>query len=101
VDASQGGFVIEGREAIRDLLNDWIGSYDDYDQELEEFRDLGNGVSFPLLHQRGRPKDSSGSVELRYAGVAKWAEGLIVRLTTYSDIDEARAAAERLAEERG
>jgi hypothetical protein len=30
-----------------------------------------------------------------------WSDGLIVRNTTYPDIDEARAAAERLAEERG
>jgi hypothetical protein len=28
-------------------------------------------------------------------------EGLIVRLTNYSDVDEARAAAERLAKSRG
>jgi hypothetical protein len=30
-----------------------------------------------------------------------WAEGSIGRFTTYTDIDEARAAAERLAQERG
>jgi hypothetical protein len=30
-----------------------------------------------------------------------WEDGLIVRVTNYTDIDEARAAAERLAEERG
>jgi hypothetical protein len=29
-----------------------------------------------------------------------WRDRLIVRSTTYTDIDEARAAAERLAEER-
>jgi hypothetical protein len=28
-------------------------------------------------------------------------EGLIVRMSSYGDVDEARAAAERLAEERG
>jgi len=50
---------------------------------------------------RGRLAGSSGSVELRYAGVSTWADGLIERVTTYLDINEARAAAERLAEERG
>jgi hypothetical protein len=40
-------------------------------------------------------------VERRVAAVAVWADGLIERLTTYTDIDEARAAAERLAEEPG
>ncbi|HXW58406.1 MAG TPA: hypothetical protein VEJ23_02895 [Solirubrobacteraceae bacterium] len=30
-----------------------------------------------------------------------WRDGLIVRTTNYADLDEARAAAERLAKERG
>jgi hypothetical protein len=30
----------------------------------------------------------------------EWVEGMIVRTTVYADIDEARAAAERLAQER-
>jgi hypothetical protein len=38
--------------------------------------------------------------DCRYALVSVWVAGLIVRLTNYTDIDEARAAAERLAEER-
>jgi hypothetical protein len=33
--------------------------------------------------------------------VVTWIDGLIERTTNYFDIDEARAAAERLAEERG
>jgi hypothetical protein len=33
--------------------------------------------------------------------VGVWVDGLIERTTNYTDIDEARADAERLAEERG
>ncbi len=33
--------------------------------------------------------------------VAQWTDGLIVRNTTYTDITQARAADERLVEERG
>jgi hypothetical protein len=44
---------------------------------------------------------SSGSVQLRYASVAEWIDGLIARNATYTDIDKARADAERLAQERG
>jgi hypothetical protein len=37
-----------------------------------------------------------------YGGVAIWRDGLIERFTVYAtDIDQARAAAERLAQERG
>ena len=37
---------------------------------------------------------------MRYASVNSGVHGLFERITNYSDIDEARAAAERLAEGR-
>lgn len=92
--------LFEGREAIRIALEDWIGVYDDYEQVLEEFRDLGNGVGFGVFLQRGRLRGSGGFLELRYANVAAWTNGLIERMTSYADIDDGRAAAERLAQER-
>ena len=45
-------------------------------------------------------KGSDAYVEARTAWVSLWEEGQIVRATTYTDVDEGRAAAERLAEER-
>ena len=101
-DASPiGAGVFEGRDAIRGFFEDWRGPYEDYEQELEEFRDLGNGVTFGVFHQRARLPGSSRFVELRYGGFAIWRDGVIERGTAYTDIDEARAAADRLAEERG
>ena len=47
------------------------------------------------------PVGSTGYVQMRQATVGVWVEGLVVHLTHYNDNDEARAAAERLAEERG
>jgi hypothetical protein len=35
---------------------------------------------------------------VREAFVYEWGEGVVVRVTMYCDIDEARAAAERLAD---
>jgi ketosteroid isomerase-like protein len=101
-DMSRGGLgVIEGREAIHEFFEEWRGAYEDYEQEAEEILDLGNGVAFAVFVQRGRPSDSTGWVEFRDARVMLWADGLMERVTTFLDIDEARAAAERLAEERG
>src|SRR5205814_59616 len=54
-----------------------------------------------VLIQKARLVGGSGEVRLRYAAVGVWADGLVVRVTNYTDVDEARAAAERLAEERG
>jgi ketosteroid isomerase-like protein len=93
--------IFEGRAAIRDFFEDWWGAYAELEADVEEAVDLGNGVVFVLARQTGRPLDSSGHVEVRYASVAVFTENLIVRITNYRDLDEGRAAAERLAEERG
>jgi ketosteroid isomerase-like protein len=101
-DASPWGMgVFEGKAAVRDFFEDWAASYTDMEWEAEEIRDLGNAVTFAVIVQQGRVVGSSSSVQLRYGSVAEWRDGLILRNTTYTDIDDARAAAERLAEERG
>jgi uncharacterized protein (TIGR02246 family) len=103
-DATFDGRVVgdhfEGRAAIRSFLEDWFGTYEELDLGLEEVRDLGNGVVFAVVVQTGRPAGSAGHLRAREGWVFVWVGGLIARLTTY-EIDEARAAAERLAEERG
>jgi len=101
-DISRGGLgVIEGREAVRAFFEEWWAAYEDHESEAEEIQDLGNGVAFAVFVQRGRPVGSTGWVEFRDARVMIWADGLIERTTAFLDIDEARAAAERLARERG
>jgi ketosteroid isomerase-like protein len=92
--------VFEGQAAARGFIEDWWGSYEEFEFEANETVDLGNGVGFRVVIQKGRPVGSSGEVRLRYAAVGVWEDGKIVRMTNYSDIDEARAAAERLARER-
>jgi hypothetical protein len=78
-----------------------VGAYEEYSLEEEAILDLGDGVTFAVILQKGRPVGSTGYVELRYAAVGTWVDGLLVRITNYTDIDEACAAAERLTEERG
>ena len=96
------GGTFEGRPAIRRLVEDWFHAYDELHFEFEEVSDLGNGVVFGVLIQEGRLVGSAGHIGQREGWVYIWARGLIARLqTTYMDIDEGRAAAERLAEERG
>jgi ketosteroid isomerase-like protein len=93
--------TFEGIEAIRDFFEDWLGVYEEYAMEADEIVDLGNGVSFAVLLQKGRLVGSNGEVQLRYASVGVWTNGLMRRLTNYRDIDAARATAARLAKERG
>ncbi len=93
--------VYRGTAAVRGFFEDWIGSYERFEIELERILDLGNGVVLSVVLQRASLAGSSGEVTIRYAGVAAWDRGSIVSVTNYSDPDEARVAAERLVEERG
>ena len=93
----------EGHAAIRALSEEWVSAYDDVQFEFEEVRDLGNGVVFAVPVLNARLAGSTRLVQGRWAAVSIWSDGLIERLTTYyyTDLDEARAAAVRLAPERG
>jgi ketosteroid isomerase-like protein len=93
--------VYEGRAAIRDFFAETRRPYEEQSIELEENLDLGGGVGFAVLILTGRLIGASGELRMRFAGVGEWADGLMQRGTNYLDIDEARAAADRLAEERG
>ena len=100
-DMSEIGIgTFEGHAAIRNLWDDWWGAYEEYESELEECQDLGNGGVFALVRQDARPAGSTGRVQQHPAFVSEWVEAMIDRTTVYYDIAEARAAAERLADER-
>jgi ketosteroid isomerase-like protein len=102
-DASNtGAGTFEGAAAVRGFLEDWYGAFEEWEGEPEQLLDLGNGVVFAVVRWDGRPVGSTGSVRARGALVFELADSVIVRVTVYTriGIDEARAAAERLAESR-
>ncbi len=94
------GTSFEGAAAIRGFAEDWLGAFEEWAVELEEIVDMGNGIVFVVYGQEGRPVGSTGRARSRAVSVYEWADASVVRTKTYDDIDEARAAAERLAEER-
>jgi ketosteroid isomerase-like protein len=92
--------VLEGRAAIRGFLEEeWFRTFDELDVELEEVSNLGGGVVFAVVIQDGRLAGGGGRVRQREGWVYLCVGGSITRLTT-SEVDAARATAERLAEER-
>jgi ketosteroid isomerase-like protein len=100
-DTSPSGFgVYEGQAAIRAFITGYWEAFEDLRFELEEVLDLGNGVIFSVNRQHARPVGSAADIQAREAHVTEWAEGMVVRVTVYNDIDEGRAAARRLAESR-
>jgi ketosteroid isomerase-like protein len=95
------GASFKGVDAIRGFYEDWLSAYEELEFELEEILDLGHGVIFAVARQSARPVGSIGRVRARPVFISERAEGMVVRVTVYYDIDEARASAERLAELRG
>ncbi|MFI4985756.1 MAG: hypothetical protein ACHQAV_07225 [Solirubrobacterales bacterium] len=89
--------------AIRSFLEERRGGYEEYEAEPEQMTDLGNGVVFAVSRETVRLAGGALDAKLRevwaYAFVC--VGGMVARVTASSDIDEARAAAERLVESKG
>ena len=101
-DLSTGGLgVFRGRAAIREFMEDWFRSYDRIEIDIEELVDLGSGATFTVVTQTGRLAGSGGEIAIRYAATNVWVDDLIERSLNDADVDAGRAAAERLAKERG
>jgi ketosteroid isomerase-like protein len=100
---SDGLGTFEGAAGVRGFAETWQATYEQWRINTEEILDMGGGVTFALAIQRGRPVGIAGDVQQRNAWVFEWEDGLVVRATAYhaTATDEGRAAAERLAQERG
>jgi hypothetical protein len=68
--------------------------------KAEEIFELGSRVVSALVTTKARPSGNGGDIYMRYAAVATRADVLGAGVRNYPDIDEDRAAAERLAESR-
>jgi uncharacterized protein (TIGR02246 family) len=97
---SRIGTRLEGITAIRSYTEEFNASVGGFRAELLEVHDLGGGVMFSTARQGGRPGGSASELREHVAYVSVLADGLVKSMTTYGDIDEARAAGERFAEER-
>jgi ketosteroid isomerase-like protein len=102
LDGRAADGLYEGRAAIRGFLDEWFGYFAELRFEVEEFVVLDGGVVLAVVNQEGRPVGVDGQVHQREGWAIHWsADGLLLRVTARTDIDEARAAAERLAESKG
>jgi ketosteroid isomerase-like protein len=98
---TDGMGTFEGPVAIRGFWEDWWGSYEHLRIDVLQILEIGNGVVLAAFHFQGPPKGTTAEAQTYIALVYEWLHGAVARVTTYFDIDEARAAAERLAKERG
>ena len=90
----------DGVAAIRDLWVGYFSAFQELRVILDDVVDLGNGVVLVDSRHVGRLAGGATLAEER-AFVYEFVDGRVVRATDYVNVDEARADAERLAEERG
>ena len=98
--SAMGLGTFEGLGAIRGFFEDWWSTWEDHHQEVQESLYLGHGVVFAAIREDARLAGGEGRVDQLLGWVAQWADELIVQVAVYLDVDDARAAAERLAEGR-
>ena len=91
----------EGRAAIRGFIEEFWSAFEQYQARPDEILDLGHGVVFVTNRVTARLPESDAELQMRDGQVYEWEEGMVVRAILDLDVDAARAAAERLAKERG
>ena len=94
LDASRrfDGRIGRGRDELSTIIGEWLGAWDDWREEINAIRDLGDRVIVDST-QRGRGKGSGIEIETRYATLYELRDGEITRMTLYFDVDEALEAA--------
>jgi len=94
IDASRvvDGELGRGHEGVYRFIAGWVGTFDEWREEIEEMRDLGTQV-YVVARQFGRGRVSGVEVEQRYAVLHEIQGDKITRVTIYREPAEALEAA--------
>jgi ketosteroid isomerase-like protein len=83
---------MNGRDAVRRYLQDWLDTFEDITSVPVELLDGGGDHVVAMIHVTGRARLSGIETELRYAVVYTIRDGKIVRGREYADRQQAVAA---------
>jgi ketosteroid isomerase-like protein len=79
------------REANR-WLADWAAAFESWSVDVEDVFDADDQV-VTFVRQHAKSKQGGPEVEMRFAQVWTFRDGLVARMELYLDLDEALAAA--------
>lgn len=74
-----------GREELAAIIGSWVGSFEEWNEEIEEIRDLGGGRVYVLATQRGRGAGAGIELEHRYSLLYEVRGDRIAAMTMYRD----------------
>ena len=83
--------VGKGREFVQATVASWMGTFEEWREEIEEIRELGSRV-LVLSVQRGRGKGSGVEVEAHYALLYEVHGGEITGMRMYRNVADALEA---------
>ena len=89
--AAQDSRSHRGHAGVERSVNSWFEVWEDYEAEIEELIDAGDGV-LVVINSRARGKGSGVTVRHRYYRVCTVRDGKIVRMLEYSTRSEALQA---------
>ena len=84
--------VWRGPDGVQAAIVEWIGTWDDYSLEVEDYVDAPDGRVLVTWTERGRGKGSGIPIEHRGGNVVTVRDGEIVRIALYNDVRQALEA---------
>ncbi len=88
----EGEKTFRGRDGMDEFFEQWGSTWETWDVNLDEIRDLGDEV-LALGHVHARGRGSGLELDQEVAYVFGFRDGLVARGRSYLDHDEALAAA--------
>ena len=85
------GGIGHGRDQLNTMIGEWVGTFDEWREEIAEMRDRGAEV-YVLAVQHGRGKESGVEVQERYALIYELMGDKIARMTMYGEPADALEA---------
>ena len=82
------GQIYHGHEGVQEFIRTWIGTWDDYDIEVEALHDAGDQVVM-LTRERGLGKGSNVPMEVSGAMIVTLSEGKVIRWRAFLERAEA------------
>jgi ketosteroid isomerase-like protein len=85
--------TFRGLDELREAYRTWVGTWSTYEARFGEPMDIGDGRFYVPFWERARGKGSGADVESASAVIVEASDGRVVRMHSYIDPAEARAAA--------
>jgi uncharacterized protein len=87
-----GQQIYSGPEGANQFNAEWVDAWDDWELEVEDCVDAGERVVV-IVNQRGRSKATGIPVDMRFAHVWSFRDGLAFKMQMYASVEEALEAA--------